>query len=732
MLSQRNIEKRVEEELARDERWKVIVRGNSWLCPYCLRIGARDLRMDEPVEEKIALHFVRDCQAYDYFQVEPQPIERLRHRARLLVFKGRVVRWILDERRFRFGDDEGRWICPYCLQVTAAELPERALDDPDAFGPAPEESPFLDDAVAHLLDCPIFAEGEDQLRSLRELEEERVRSARRGRLRRLRARFERERSFQLLDNERRWLCPFCGVAQDLALAPGEAPGDAFFGGMAAHLDLCKAHRVLGSKPLAVSELRTKVEGEARVRQLEKIRHKVSRHPIWRIRDLEGVWYCPYCAQETLVGYPERTGDAPRDAEAFERFLAAVLQHLAGCDDYRRPGAKVRGREELAAAIARVNVALDLRRRVRKQLAEDPLFGVTDEVSNWLCPYCRTVQKQIHRVAAAESAVVEKTAEQVIVHLTGDCEGFDPERPPQVERAQLEALVRDASLHTSGVRERGVASPTDSLDEASWRRIKQDIEVVRSRVARVERHASSLREARSKQLRMLPSLPALDGFEFGRVYKPCDEVGGDFYDVFQVSPTTWALAVGDVSGHGIEAALLMGLAKKLLEVHGRSGASPAQTLCLANRDIFSDLDERTFVTVFYGLLDVEARRFRFARAGHDPLVLYNPARSPALAVLDSKGMALGMDEGPVFERVIEELEVAIEPGDLLLQYTDGVTEAMNAVGEQFGRERLYEVLAAHGEHEVEYVLWKLEKAVEAFSRGVEPSDDVTMIGLKVLP
>jgi serine phosphatase RsbU (regulator of sigma subunit) len=281
-----------------------------------------------------------------------------------------------------------------------------------------------------------------------------------------------------------------------------------------------------------------------------------------------------------------------------------------------------------------------------------------------------------------------------------------------------------------VRERSVVSATDSLDEEKWRRIRDDLEAVKSRVERARQQESHLREARSKQLRLLPSLPEIPGYEFGRVYKPCDAVGGDFYHLFKASDTTLAIAIGDISGHGIEAALLMGLAKKLVEVHGRGGRPPAQTLCLANRDIFSDLDERTFVTVFYGLLDFETRRFKFARAGHDPLILFNERRNPRLQILDSKGMALGMDEGPLFERMIEELEIELQPGDLLLQYTDGVTESMNDQAEQFGQERLYRVVEEHGRHEVEYVLWKIEKAVQRFRGKRARSDDFTMIGLKV--
>ena len=734
MLSQRTIEKRVEEELARDERWRVIVRGNNWLCPYCLRIGARDLRMDEAIEEKIALHFLGGCPAWDYFQVEPQPIDRLRQTARYLVFKQRVLRWLADDPRFRVTDDERRWLCPYCLESTDAAAP----DDPAwAEGPQPEEDPYLGKIVGHLLGCPRFAEGEDKVASARDLEDARGRTGRRSRLSRLKRRFEREPAYRLVDHERNWLCPFCALVQDGLRLEGERPDEAFYARALAHLEGCKAHAVLGGTPRPVDELRARLQAGARARQLDKIRHKVEGHAIWRVRDVDQQWLCPYCAVVTTVHYPPKQPDRSYVPAEMDRFLEQVLEHLATCEEYRRPEARIRSRAEMAQAVQDQNLQIDRHRRVRKALVDNPLFGVVDAVQNWLCPYCRKVQKQIHIYPSVESAQFEKTVEQVVHHLWTGCEAFREDQPPRVTRRELEAqLAVDPMRSASGVfdgPDSGVRliSGGESLDERGWERIKKDLELVRDRVERARRRETSLREARNKQLRLLPDVPNIPGFEFARVYKPCEAVGGDFYCFFSAGEHAQAFAVGDITGHGIEAALLMGLAKKLLEVHGRERTSTAQTLCLANRDIFSDLDDRTFVTVFYGLLDTETRRLKFSRAGHDPLVLFNPRRNPRLSVLDCKGMALGMDEGPLFEQTLEEMEVALVPGDLVLQYTDGVTETMNGKNEQFGRDRLYRLIEEVGHLEAEYVLWRIEKATEAFRGERRRTDDLTLLAVKVL-
>lgn len=732
MLTERTITKRVEEELARDERWRVIIRGNSWLCPYCLRIGARDLRMDEAIEEKIAHHFIQGCDGWKYFEAEPQPVERLRQKARFLVFTLRVLRWLAEDERFQIEDEAHRWACPYCAQLTTVEVPAHRRDDPFlATSSAPEEDKFLGDVVAHLLRCTTFAEGEDRLQPLEAVQDAIHKGARARKSESVRSRFEREPSFRLIDQERRWLCPFCAHAQDVRLQ--DRPDDAFFKGITAHIDGCKAAAVLGGQPRPVEELRQKISADARARQLGKIKAKMDKHSLWRVRDLSGAWLCPYCGGSTTVAFPERGQDGQRDAVELDRFYAAVHEHLSGCEEYRQPKPQLKSREELAAAVEAKNVQIDRHRRVQRLLAKDPLWGVTDSFSSWVCPHCVRVQKHVH-MDLAKGPLSEKTVEQVVHHLWSECPTFQEERPLRATRADLEGVARKQALKSSGLQGTPgvrVSQGAESMDEQSWMRIKEDLEQVKNRFERAKQRENAMKEARSKQLRLLPEVPELQGFEFARLYKPCDAVGGDFYAFFKTSDDAQALAIGDISGHGIEAALLMGLAKKLLEVHGRGRASPAQTLALANRDIFTDLDERTFVTVFYALLDTKTRSLRFSRAGHEPLILYNPERTPTLSVLDSKGMALGMDEGPSFEKTIEEVEVTLRPGDLVLQYTDGITEAMNARNEPFGHERLYAVLEEHGRHEAEYVLWRIEKAVEAF-RGREPRrDDMTMIALKVL-
>ncbi len=128
--------------------------------------------------------------------------------------------------------------------------------------------------------------------------------------------------------------------------------------------------------------------------------------------------------------------------------------------------------------------------------------------------------------------------------------------------------------------------------------------------------------------MLPKPPSIRGFDFDCSYIPCDEVSGDFYDFIRIDETHLGISIGDVSGHGIEAAMVMGMAKKALQIFARDGCSAKEVLALANKDLGRDLLEGTFVSAAYGILDTAKRTFVFARAGNNPPFLVNPRAQSA--------------------------------------------------------------------------------------------------------
>lgn len=728
MLQEKKILKKITQELlSGNPAWKIIVLKNSWLCPYCGEIGAEGLRMEDSLEQRIAHHFTGACPAFDDFRARPLAREDLERRAALITARRKAARHVAADARWQVRDGDGRWVCPFCGRSSGV-----------AFKGGDEEA--LEGIALHLLSCDAYAGGKGRERPQQELALARERTERERRVRRLQQSLARDPAWRFRDMEKRWLCPFCALPTEIHFEKKEDPPPALCERVLAHVDGCAAYRQLEGKPRTERYLKDRVIAINRDAVLARLKRKLETHAIWQVTDADDLWYCPYCAKPSGVLLPQLRGVAEGAAPSGSISEAALVEawaHLSSCPAYAGKRAQLKSRSAMRNIVAAVDRQIRLRREVRRAFVEDARFAVHDPFGSWLCPYCRKVQKQIavqreERSPGGDSSgapLLGKTLEQVVTHLLEQC-------PQYAEGAEPEAtLVELREIASPDERKKRAAPQSAALTasgEEDWiQRIDREVAALKSQVEVSVELKRSLEDARSRQLRLLPRLPEVPGFEFGIVYKPCSTVGGDFYDFVRVSENELGIAIGDISGHGIEAALLVGLAKKLLEIHGRGRRSPGETLLLANADIYPDLDAKTFVTVFYGILDTRTRSFRFSRAGHNPLIIFNPARTPRLQVLDSKGMALGMDAGAIFQQSIEEVEVRLEPGDLVFQYTDGVVESMNHEKEEFGLERLYATIEEHGENEAEYVLYQVEKAIQDFREGARQKDDVTMVAIRVL-
>jgi len=236
-------------------------------------------------------------------------------------------------------------------------------------------------------------------------------------------------------------------------------------------------------------------------------------------------------------------------------------------------------------------------------------------------------------------------------------------------------------------------------------------------------------ARRRQAVMLPSPPEIDGYEFGCTYDPAADISGDFYDFVRLGDGRVGLLIGDVSGHGIEAAIVMGMAKKSLSIFARFASGPVEALTRGNEDLCGDLDSDSFLTAAYAVLDGPGGRLVLARAGHPMPVLFNRKRKPRHQEIRSKGMMVGMSKGATFGSALEEVTVELLPGDLMFFYTDGLTEARSPSGAQFGIDRALEILEASPRAKVATLLENVRSAVADFTGGREPEDDITMIAVR---
>jgi serine phosphatase RsbU (regulator of sigma subunit) len=247
----------------------------------------------------------------------------------------------------------------------------------------------------------------------------------------------------------------------------------------------------------------------------------------------------------------------------------------------------------------------------------------------------------------------------------------------------------------------------------------------ARCAEQEVLARELELAREIQTRMLPSvLPALPGYDIGARSMPARMVGGDFYDVFPLDADRLGIAIGDVSGKGIPAALLMGLTCALLRVEAYHAASPEEVVNNVNRRLLERSSEE-FVTLLYGVLYSRSGVFSYARAGHElPIIANGHIASPA-------PMRHSLPLGLFSEIPLDLQTMTLPPKSTLLLYTDGVTEAFHPEHGAFGEPRLQEILAREPHDSSQALCDRILDSVVAFSGDAARQDDITVVAVRAL-
>lgn len=251
-----------------------------------------------------------------------------------------------------------------------------------------------------------------------------------------------------------------------------------------------------------------------------------------------------------------------------------------------------------------------------------------------------------------------------------------------------------------------------------------------RISERERMAKELEIARTVQLSLLPKEnPHVEGYDIAGICLPALEVGGDYYDFVQLGNGRIGIAIGDVSGKGVPAAIYMTLTKGILQSHAEENISPREVLSKVNKLMYRTIERHTFVSMFYAILDTQKHTMRFARAGHNPAIVAGKVGKEH-EFLVPKGMALGLDEGAKFNAELEERETQLRGGDLLVFYTDGFVEAVRRDGEEFGEERLVNTMVSLKERPASEILHSVVKEVRKFVGDFPQRDDMTMVVVRV--
>jgi sigma-B regulation protein RsbU (phosphoserine phosphatase) len=236
-------------------------------------------------------------------------------------------------------------------------------------------------------------------------------------------------------------------------------------------------------------------------------------------------------------------------------------------------------------------------------------------------------------------------------------------------------------------------------------------------------------ARDIQRILLPAeAPPINGFQISGISVAARQVSGDYFDYIQVDNERLGVAIADVSGKGVPASLIMAICRSVLRAEAARNPSPADVLRKVNRQLYPDIKEDMFISMAYLILDHQRNGITLARAGHDAPLLYK-RDSQTVTPVKSPGMVVGIDSGNVFDRLTTDFAVPLERDDCLVLYTDGVTESLNAEGDEFGLNRMIESVRASATDGAQTIVKRIIDDVRDFTGSSPQNDDITLIAIR---
>jgi len=224
-------------------------------------------------------------------------------------------------------------------------------------------------------------------------------------------------------------------------------------------------------------------------------------------------------------------------------------------------------------------------------------------------------------------------------------------------------------------------------------------------------------------------PQYKGLDIDGICIPAAEVGGDYYDFFQFDNSTFGIAIADVTGKGSSAAFYMAVVKGMMLSLTSIYKSPKRLLSELNKRLYGRVDRQIFITMIYAVIDMKKRTLTFSRAGHNELIV-RKQEDASVQFFNPDGIGLGLEKGELFNRTISEIKMSMSQGDVYIFYTDGVNEAMNHRKEEFGDERLLEVIRKVEMKNSEEIRKKIINAVNTFTGNTPQHDDITLVTLTV--
>ena len=298
------------------------------------------------------------------------------------------------------------------------------------------------------------------------------------------------------------------------------------------------------------------------------------------------------------------------------------------------------------------------------------------------------------------------------------------RPIRTLRRRIEQAGSPAVKETPAVEDEEIARILKVFEETTTK-----IKIAQQETSQQEWEKREFELAQEIRQALIPKdFPLIEGVQLSSLYKVAREIGGDYFDFIRVVEKNLGLAVADIAGKGVSASLIMSAIRTALRLQARQSTDPVSVLEKVDSFISPEMPKGMFVTMFYGIINLESKEFKCASAGHNPGLLYK-AKEKRLLRLNPKGLPLGLNlSQSQLQR--EVISIQLEPGDLLLLYTDGITECRNLSGEQFGSSRLGEFIQAYNNLNCDDLANLLEQRLAEFAGSSDQKDDVTLVLFKL--
>ena len=687
----------VKSKLNDDPLWGYFAINGKWICPYCLSVVNR--RPGRSREDSIATH-LESCRSFSNGNGQTQPVEVIARRQQY----ENLVHLADSDPSWRVYDVSGTWYCPACLDRVANVRVQGS-----------QLTSFVYQAMSdHLSRCGSYQRGvrpqpEDVQRA-------RDRAARFPALLQALQHNLQFPAWRYLDAHGLWVCPCCLNHVPRVRVTNESDWQRAPEQMAHHL--MQECAIYASDPNQVepeSQVREAAAHVAPMVQLTPVNRTPlpSSDPAPPHRTPLPSGPVPLARPATSTATPVNSGNAtppvarpalPQRPSA-PRFTSSAIPGtpILNRRSDSTPSGVQRLNQSAPTGAQRLTPAAPIARPVTPQVPPPVITPSTG--TNHKPP------KDDPLFGRLQDGFLENTS---LGSLDERVRTDDPGQEADQEAGQETDQETDQVADKDG-------------QELGWMDDAESDEPAATRLPAAER--TDMIKARAVQAGLMQKPPEVAGFKFAACFEACTDISGDFYQYIRLPDGRVGFAMGDVSGHGVQAGLIMSMAKKTFEIYASMGLSPAETLSRVNDAIARDLGGKLFISMVYALLDPTERKITWARAGHTPSLRYNPD-DDKVEEIKPPGMVVGMKTGPMFRNSLQEQVTTVRSGDVLLLYTDGITETMNLQQEEFDTDRLIDVMRRFSNEGADVLMNRIMEIIRHFRGPQPPADDSTLMVITV--